>query len=55
MAHIRRINRHSNTEKGNRKQTLSCDSGTFYYPAPAETPDLKSDDQIQAKEKKNVA
>lgn len=54
MAHIRRINRHNNDKKDNRKQSLSCEAD-FYYPAPAETPDLKSDDQIQAKEKKNVA
>ena len=54
MAHIRRINRDNNNKKDNRKQSLSCDS-SFYYPTPAETPDLKSDDQVQAKEKKNVA
>ncbi len=54
MAHLRRINRHNNTKKKN-GNTLSCDDG-FYYPAPAKTPDLKSDDQVQAKEaKKNVA
>ena len=55
MAHLRRINRYNSDMKDNHKQSLSCD-GDFYYPAPVETPDLKSDEQIQAKEaKKNVA
>jgi|AP59_1055472.scaffolds.fasta_scaffold403173_2 hypothetical protein len=55
MTHIRRINLHNNAEKKNSNGSLSCDE-LFYFPAPVETPDLKSDDQIQAEEaKKNVA